>query len=153
MNHFRFEQIRTIGFMCNFCPNSLENFIKTTLNIWVQTLKNRVRVRSYRISVTMSKNHVTNSDIWILDIQVWIQFWSKGMIYNLNLVQVWNFYPNIRFVRTWILPAQNETWHAQCFYVYNIERNWTYFSTFLQFTSSIIALDLLTLYLGKSLNL
>jgi len=47
---------RTIRFLCNFGPNSLEKFINTTSN-------NRVRVRSYRISVVMFKNYITYSDI------------------------------------------------------------------------------------------
>jgi len=35
----------TTTFMCNFSPNSLENFMNTTLNNRVGTLQNRVRVR------------------------------------------------------------------------------------------------------------
>ena len=47
---------RTIRFMCNFGPNSLEKFINTNSDNWV-------RVRSHKILVIIFKNHITYSDI------------------------------------------------------------------------------------------
>ena len=47
---------RTTTFMCNFGPNSLEKFIKTTSDNQFQTLENRdrVRIRTDKILVGIS---------------------------------------------------------------------------------------------------
>jgi len=48
--------------MCSFGLNSLENYIQTSSNNWVWMLKNQVQVRSYKVSIRMSKNHIRNLD-------------------------------------------------------------------------------------------
>ena len=82
---------RTIRFICNFGPNSQENFIKTTSDKRVWSLKNRIRVPSHKISVTLFKDRITNSDIQTTwsgqsDIWIWVRVWPKCPTYSPNRV-------------------------------------------------------------------
>jgi len=59
-----FEHHRT-RFMCNFGTNSLEIFIKATLDSWVRTLEDQVWVPLDNISVKRFKNDIRHTYIWI----------------------------------------------------------------------------------------